>query len=156
MTDETQMGELGFDVSDYIPAHEGVQKFFCNEQRLMLAVLEECLATIQRPAGRETKVGQKAKAEALEWVREEDERWPYSFVNICMALNIDVGFIRKGIEEWSVQQGALPRGIIWDRWCKETPYRVCAYVNNRRVYDRFETLAEAQAFHKTLHDGRKK
>jgi hypothetical protein len=38
--------------------------------------------------------------EAEEWFFRNDPEWPFSFVSICDALNLDPGYIRQGLRRW--------------------------------------------------------
>jgi len=69
------------------------------ERRLMLAVLESAIADWL--VRRETCVAPRHDARvAVEedlagWFASSDRRWPYSFENICAALGLDAGGIRR-------------------------------------------------------------
>ena len=39
----------------------------------------------------------RLQRETEEWFLSEDEAWPYSFVNICQALNLDAGALRRAL-----------------------------------------------------------
>jgi hypothetical protein len=70
------------------------------ERLLMLAVLEEAVDTYckhVRPANRR---GARLFQEAETWCQSDDLHWPYSFVNICHALGIDVAYMRAGLVQW--------------------------------------------------------
>jgi hypothetical protein len=65
----------------------------CGEKALLLAVLEDairCLDTCTRSQIR-------AARDAERWVRADDHAWPFSFVNICAHLDIDVGCMRRAL-----------------------------------------------------------
>jgi hypothetical protein len=70
------------------------------ERMLMLAVLEEAVDTYckhVRPANRR---GARLFHEAETWCQSDDVHWPYSFVNICHALGLDVDYLRSGLDRW--------------------------------------------------------
>jgi len=46
--------------------------------------------------------GRRLFAEATEWFAEDDRGWPFSFVNICEALDLSVSRVRGSIEELGV------------------------------------------------------
>src|SRR5262252_9053396 len=71
-----------------------------GEKRLMLAVLEEAVATFQRNVDAKTRHGQRVFREAEEWIRTTDSAWPFAFENICHALEIEPDFLRRGLEAW--------------------------------------------------------
>jgi hypothetical protein len=67
---------------------------------LMRAVLQRALDDVADPKllsyrGTRGKAKMRQKAEA--WFLSEDETWPFSFVNICQALNLDAGGIRRAL-----------------------------------------------------------
>ena len=64
------------------------------ERRLMLAVLQEAVATYL--AGEQRSV----RANVLEieqWFASEDTSWPYSFGNLCDALGLDRSAVRRSL-----------------------------------------------------------
>ena len=75
------------------------------EKRLMLAVLEEAVATYQRFAETRTRHGEKLFLEAEEWINSPNRDWPYSSENICHALGIDPEYLRRGLAAWKEAQG---------------------------------------------------
>jgi hypothetical protein len=78
----------------------------CPEIRLMLAVMENGIATYLRYAA-EAQIPAKRRArrlfgEAKAWVESADTSWPYSFENLCTALGFDPGQLRRGLGTWEV------------------------------------------------------
>jgi hypothetical protein len=75
------------------------------EQRLMLAVLSDALATVHRRA---VPGSRRLREAALAWFAADDWEWPFSFVNVCRATNIDAARVRRAL--WvSLQGSAGPR-----------------------------------------------
>jgi len=74
------------------------------EKRLMLAVMEDAVGTFQKYVLARDRAGQKLLAEVEEWIDSDDIDWPYSFVNICNALELDVAFMRNGLHRWKDHQ----------------------------------------------------
>jgi hypothetical protein len=70
------------------------------EKRLMLAVLEEAVRTFQGCASARSRRGQRLFAEAEVWFASEDTDWPFSYVNICDALGLEVSALRAGLSRW--------------------------------------------------------
>ncbi|HYV56245.1 MAG TPA: hypothetical protein VE911_01815 [Candidatus Nitrosopolaris sp.] len=65
-----------------------------RERALMLAVLEDavrCLAGELGPSGERPTLAAEARA----WFMTSDPRWPFSFVNICDALELDADRVRR-------------------------------------------------------------
>ena len=74
------------------------------EKRLMLAVLEDAVATFQRHVDAKNRRGKRLFQEAEDWVRSEDNDWPFAFVNICHTLEIEPEYLRRGLLAWKDKQ----------------------------------------------------
>lgn len=75
-----------------------------GEKRLMLAVLEEAVATFQRHVDSKSRHGQRVFHEAEGWINSQDASWPFTFENICHALDINPEFLRHGLQNWKENQ----------------------------------------------------
>jgi hypothetical protein len=73
------------------------------EKRLMLAVMEDAVGTFQKYVWARDRSGQRLLAEVEDWFYSDDVDWPYSFVNICHSLGLDVAFMREGLRRWKQQ-----------------------------------------------------
>jgi hypothetical protein len=62
---------------------------------LMLAVLEDAIRCIENGRWRRRFGARRLAAEAEAWVRCDRADWPFSFLNICEALGIDVESMRR-------------------------------------------------------------
>ena len=78
----------------------GTDAAFQPEKRLMLAVLEEAIATFQRHAIGHTRRSQRLVEDVEEWVSGASGEWPFSFDNICGALDLDADYLRAGMMRW--------------------------------------------------------
>lgn len=76
------------------------------EIRLMLAVMEDAVATFQRYANDPGKRSQRLFEESQSWINSTDTSWPYSFENICTALRFEPERLRQGLEAWRREQTA--------------------------------------------------
>jgi len=65
------------------------------EKRLMLAVLQGAVECFQDYAEQD-----RLFKDAEEWIFEDDHEWPFSFINICEAVDIDPKYLRKGLSHW--------------------------------------------------------
>jgi hypothetical protein len=74
------------------------------EVRLMLAVMEDAVATYQRYAMDPGRRARRLFEEAQAWIASDDTSWPYSFENICHALRFNPDSIRRGLEEWRAER----------------------------------------------------
>jgi hypothetical protein len=66
----------------------------------MLAVLEDAVGTYQKYA---TATGRRARrlfSEAEEWFRSDDADWPFTFVNVSIALGLEPRYLRAGLQRW--------------------------------------------------------
>lgn len=70
------------------------------EVRLMLAVMEDAVATYQRYATEASGRSRRLFEEAESWIDSTDTSWPYSFENICAALRVEPQRIRRGLHDW--------------------------------------------------------
>ncbi len=95
------------------------------EKRLMLAVLEEAVATFQRYVTAKNRRGQRLFQEAEDWIRSTDADWPFNFENVCGALEIEPEYLRRGLEAWKQKQRQAGGGAQIYRF----PFR---RVNGRR------------------------
>ena len=73
------------------------------ERRLAAAVLEQALADLERETRRLVVVRRRGRPAyprepARAWFRAIDEQWPFSFENVCAALGLDAGSIRRAVE----------------------------------------------------------
>lgn len=81
------------------------------EKRLMLAVLEEAVGTYQKYVSSTDRNGAKLFEEAEEWFHSDDIEWPFSFVNICHTLGLEVDYFRTGLAKWRrTQEAAVEAG----------------------------------------------
>ena len=67
------------------------------ERELMLAVLADAVECYWKYSGARDGIGTRLFQDAREWLLEDDELRPFSFVNVCSALQLDPGYIRRGV-----------------------------------------------------------
>lgn len=66
---------------------------------LMLATLEDALLCFQRQFTSAKKRDQRLAREAEAWIFDNDACWPFSCVNICSALDIDIEYLRLQVKK---------------------------------------------------------
>jgi hypothetical protein len=66
--------------------------------RLMLAVLEEALASFQKGLSSCRAEQRRRSCEVDRWVASTDESFVFSFESICSSLSIDAGYVREGLK----------------------------------------------------------
>jgi hypothetical protein len=70
------------------------------EKRLMLAVMEDAVATFQKSVAGATRRQRRLLKETEEWINSHDTAWAFSFENICTALDIEPDYLRSGLKRW--------------------------------------------------------
>jgi len=80
------------------------------EKRLMLAVLEDGIATFQRTVSATTRAARRELEEVRAWLASDDTAWPYAFLNICHVLGFDPECLRGGLARWVEHAKARPVG----------------------------------------------
>lgn len=69
------------------------------ERRLLLAVLADAIVRCRRLATAPRCAAIELR-EAERWIRSDDREWPCSFVNVCEALGIAYGPLRRAVLAW--------------------------------------------------------
>jgi hypothetical protein len=70
------------------------------ERRLMMAVLARSLLDLPSNAGTGTQRARRHLAEVEAWFVSDDDVWPFSFVNLCHALDLDASSVRSHLVRW--------------------------------------------------------
>ena len=81
------------------------------EQELMLAILADAIECILKYCDEPIPMRARLFNEAQEWLFAQDERDPFSFLNVCEILNFDPNYLRRGINakiQASVAQAQQP------------------------------------------------
>lgn len=63
----------------------------------MRAVLEDAVHCFQKTQGSEAL---RLAKDAEQWFFSDEQRWPFSFVNICAVLGLDAEYLRLGLQRW--------------------------------------------------------
>ena len=66
----------------------------------MLAVMEDAIATFQNSVPGANRRQRRLLRETEEWIQSSNTSWPFSFENICAALNIEADYLRTGLFNW--------------------------------------------------------
>ncbi len=106
--------DAGFDTLACLPEQllpfSGLAAHLQPEKRLMLAVLEDAVTSYFRHAFATRHAGMAEFREAQAWITSDDTTWPFSFLNICTALDIEADYVRRGLERWRAREQRLPAG----------------------------------------------
>ena len=69
------------------------------QKRLMLAVLQtvvdDCWGTAVRRRRGAAPLDRRASRQAQDYIDSPDRAWPFSFENICEAVGLDAGALRR-------------------------------------------------------------
>jgi hypothetical protein len=84
---------------------ERTRHAYAGEQLLRRAVLIDAVMTIIKYSNVDKPRGRRLLAEARAWVAADDPVWPFSFVNVCDALDLSVSHVRRSIDELSAPVG---------------------------------------------------
>lgn len=70
-----------------------------GEARLLFAVLEEALGCLSHRfvGGTSPAASIRIHQEAQDWIMSEENRFVFSFVNVCAALGLEPDYIRRGV-----------------------------------------------------------
>ena len=68
------------------------------EQELMLAILADAIECILKYCDDPVPVRARLFNEAREWIFAQDDREPFSFLNVCDMLKFDPSYLRRGVE----------------------------------------------------------
>jgi len=70
------------------------------EKRLMLAVLEDAIASFQRSFIQSRNTSEPDDCDVESWLESDDMSWPFSFASICQALDMEPEYLRRGLKHW--------------------------------------------------------
>lgn len=115
-----------FSTAPFQPSPSLASLALCSapETRLMIAVLQDALATFQRGLDTSTRKEIEKFREVDRWFRGRDDDSPFSFENICGSLGLDAGCVRERLNDLrrrtfmnraAVRNGSMPREILYNR-----------------------------------------
>ena len=91
--------QAGFDFIDALPSD--------GERKLMLAVLIDAIRTLSQEVMATRGANRHAWLQDEIWIRADDHCDPFSFINICAALGLNAGYVRRCIRH--LRRGAAFR-----------------------------------------------
>jgi hypothetical protein len=68
-----------------------------SERRLLTAILEDAVLIVRRDAHRQAPGNRRLLRETRDWFLADDPCWPFSCVNVCEALGVDVMKLRAAL-----------------------------------------------------------
>ena len=90
---------------DTMTPHQYFERMFTEstlvpEKRLMLAVLEDAIASFQRNFIQSRNDATADDGDVEAWLESDDMSWPFSFASICQALDMEPEYLRRGLQSW--------------------------------------------------------
>lgn len=76
------------------PATEEVEREASGEEVLAAAVLRLAFEDLQKHQGASDVRSRRAFREAYVWVKSDERRWPFSFLNVCEMLDLSPEALR--------------------------------------------------------------
>jgi hypothetical protein len=73
------------------------------ERILLLAILEDGVRSFQENLFAAAGKRRVIFDEANEWLFSDDDSWFCSFVSICLLLNLEPQYIRRGLRQWEAK-----------------------------------------------------
>jgi hypothetical protein len=73
----------------------GLSRKLEGEKRLMIAILKDAVECLEKYRGARTSAGRSHYESAIEWVKDTDTEWLFSFTNICDLLGFDPDYMRE-------------------------------------------------------------
>jgi len=107
----------------------------CSEQRLMLAVLVDAINILQSWNRMSSARKRRTFADAARWVLMQGTNYPFSFDNVCDALNIDPEMLRQRLRGLARGHGATDRlgvGILCVKRLSRAQTMTATRVSRRR------------------------
>ena len=84
----------------------------CGERRLMAAILEDAIDCFQKYLWAKDNRSRNLRQEAENWFFSDDDSWPFSFINVCEALDLEPDFLRRGLTAWKELQLARRARVV--------------------------------------------
>jgi hypothetical protein len=113
-------------------------QFETSRKDLAAGILKQAALDLRRFHGAASAVEREFYLDALGWITSDDCSWPFSFFNICQALNLAPEVIREEV------LGDLSLGALgyWSRRCGRATRRFKAFLSNNFTNERSAHAAE--------------
>jgi len=89
---------------------------FDPERRLRCAVFERAVDDFRHHTRATSASGRQAFDDAAQWFAETEPAVPFSFENVCAALDVDANLVRRALAHWrAVELAGAARHWLHDR-----------------------------------------
>ena len=86
---------------------------YTPEKRLLVAVLLDALLQFEKLCNSRERRAAQTLAELRSWFFGGDERWPFSFENVCAHLHLEPDAIRDRLARLDqARRGRMPQGRL--------------------------------------------
>jgi hypothetical protein len=75
---------------------------------LLSAILTDAVICFKKHEKETNPRARRLGQETEEWFFSDDPEWPFSFISICEALNLDPDYIRRGLQQWRKTPARYP------------------------------------------------
>jgi hypothetical protein len=114
------------------------QQFEMSRKDLAAGILKQAVLDLRRFHGASSAVEREFYLDAHRWVTSDDCSWPFSFLNVCQALNLAPGTVREEVV------GDLSLGVFgyWSRRCGRAARKFQIFLSNTFTNERSANAAE--------------
>ena len=115
------------------------QQFETSRKDLAAGILKQAALDLRRFHGASSAVEREFYLDAHRWVTSDDCSWPFSFLNVCQALDLAPGTVREEV------LGDLSLGAFgyWSRRCGRAARKFQIFLNNTFTNERAANPAES-------------
>ena len=113
-------------------------QFETSRKDLAAGILEQATLDLRRFHGATSAVEREFYLDAHRWVMSDDCNWPFSFLNVCQALNLAPETVREEVI------GDLSLGAFgyWSRRCERAAGRLKIFLSSIFTTERSANVAE--------------
>ena len=114
-------------------------QFETSRKDLAAGILKQAAIDLRRFHGATSGVERELYLDAHRWVTADDCSWPFSFLNVCQALNLAPETVREEV------LGDLSLGAVgyWTRRCGRAARKFQMFLNNTFTNERTANAAES-------------
>ena len=107
-------------------------QFETSQKELAAGILKQAALDLRRFHGGTSAVEREFYLDAYRWVMSDDCSWPFSFLNVCLALNLAPETVREEV------LGDLSLGAFgyWSRRCGRAARRFKVFLSNIFIHER--------------------
>ena len=73
----------------------GLSRQLEGEKRLMIAILKDAVECLEKYRSARNSAARSHYENAIDWIKDTDTEWLFSFTNICDLLGFDPDYIRE-------------------------------------------------------------